>query len=609
MITRTSSQVGAADAENRPLGWLGVGIRLPLAAAAVIVLAVALSGNSYSLRVLTFAGIYALLVVGYQFIFGHAGALSLAQGTFFGVGAYTTGILGSQLGWPFLATFPLSILLPAALAAVIAAPVLRLESHYFALATLGIGQVVLLAAINWESVTGGANGIPGVPGVHILFWDIPKGLPLLAFVWALVAVGAGLAWQIMRGLYGRAFEIMRENDFAAMSVGIDIAALRFVALVLSAIYAGAAGALYVHTLRVISPEVLEFPIMVACLTMAVVGGRARIAGAIVGAVLLVHLPEWFHFLEEYRLIAYGVTALIMIVIAPYGLVGALERLRQRLWPEPPPLAPEPLAPPARRRPDSSDGGALLAVRDLNKAFGGIVAADKLGFEIERGDIVGLIGPNGSGKTTLVNMITGIYRADAGRILLGGVPIDGLPAHEIARRGVGRTFQNINLVDGMTALDNVAVARGQVDGMGFRRALATFGRDESLIRARAAAMHFLAMLGVADDALRACGELPYGIKRRVEIARALALDPELLILDEPAAGLNEDEQADLARRLRRLADDGLTLFVIEHNMPFLMPLARRMICLDYGRVIAAGTPREIGAHPDVIAAYLGPPEED
>ena len=606
---RISTNAGATAARRGSLGWFGIGIRLPLTLGAIVVLAVALSGNSYDLRVLTFAGVYALLVIGYQFIFGYAGALSLAQGTFFGVGAYVTGILGSQLGWPFVVTFPLSILLPAVLAVVIAVPVLRLESHYFALATLGIGQVVLLLAINWESVTGGANGIPGVPGVGFLFWDVPKGLPLLAFVWALVAGGAGLAWQITRGLYGRAFEVMRENAFAAMSVGIDIGKLRFVALVMSALYAGAAGALYVHTIGVISPEALEFPIMVACLTMAVVGGRARIAGAIVGAIILIHLPEWFRFLDEYYLIAYGLAALFMIIVAPYGLVGALERLRQRLWPEPPPMAPAPLAPPARRRPLSSDGGPLLTVRGLDKAFGGIIAADNLEFEIARGDILGLIGPNGSGKTTLVNLITGIYRADGGRIVLGGQPIAGLAAHQIARRGIARTFQNINLVDDMSALDNVAVASGQAEGFGLRRALTTLGPDKALKRARGVAMHFLGLLGVAEHALKACRELPYGIKRRVEIARALALGPQMLILDEPAAGLNEDEQADLAKRLRGLADDGLTLFVIEHNMPFLMPLAKRMICLDYGRVIAAGTPREIAKHPGVIEAYLGPPDDD
>ncbi len=608
-MSRISSQAGATAARGRSLGWFGVGIRLPLTAGAVVVLAVALSGNSYDLRILTFAGVYALLVIGYQFIFGYAGALSLAQGAFFGVGAYVTGILGSQLGWPFLVTFPLSILLPAILAVVIAAPVLKLETHYFALATLGVGQVVLLLAINWESVTGGANGLPGVPGVRLLFWDVPKGLPMLTFVWALVAGGAGLAWQITRGLYGRAFEVMRENTFAAMSVGIDIAKLRFVALVMSALYAGAAGALYVHTIRIISTETLEFPIMVAVLTMAVVGGRARIAGAIVGAIILIHLPEWFRFLDEYYLIAYGLAALFMIIVAPYGLVGALERLRQRVWPEPPPVAPAPLAPPARRRAVSRDEGPLLAVRELNKAFGGIIAADNLEFDIARGDIVGLIGPNGSGKTTLVNLITGIYRADKGKILLGGKPISGLPAHKIARRGIARTFQNINLVDDMSALDNVAVASGQAEGFGFRRALTTLGPDKALKRARGVAMHFLGVLGVADEALKNCRELPYGIKRRVEIARALALGPEILILDEPAAGLNEEEQADLANRLRRLADDGLTLFVIEHNMPFLMPLAKTMICLDYGRLIAAGTPQEIAKHPGVIEAYLGPPDED
>jgi branched-chain amino acid transport system permease protein len=608
-MAEVSRQVGAAPRWLGPLDWLGVGIRLPLAVIAIAVMAMALSGNSYNLRILTFAGIYALLVVGYQFIFGHAGALSLAQGTFFGVGAYVTGILGSQLGWPFLATFPLSIVLPAVLAVIVAAPILRLESHYFALATLGIGQVVLLLAINWEGVTGGANGIPGVPGVRILSWDIPKGWPLLIFVWTLVLGGAGLAWQITRGLYGRAFEVMRENAFAAMSVGIDIGALRFVALILSALYAGAAGALYVHTIRVISPEALEFPIMVACLTMAVVGGRARIAGAIIGAVLLIHLPEWFRFLDEYYLIAYGVVALIMIIVAPYGLVGALERLRQRLWPEPAPAAPSALVPAPRQRAKSIDGSALLEVQELNKAFGGIVAADNLNFEIERGEIVGLIGPNGSGKTTLVNLITGIYRADKGQVLLGGVPISGLASHEIARRGIARTFQNINLVDDMTALDNVAVACGQGNGFGLRRALTTFGQDESLEHARGAAMHFFEAVGVADDALKTCGELPYGIKRRVEIARALALDPDLLILDEPAAGLNEDEQDELAQRLQRLAGDGLTLFVIEHNMPFLMPLAKRMICLDYGRVIAVGTPNEVSDNPAVIEAYLGPPEDD
>ena len=310
--------------------WLGDGIRVPLLAGICLLLAYALMyTDPYSQRVLTLAGVFALMVIGYQFIFGHAGSLSLAQGAFFGLGAYVTGILGSQLGWTFPATFPLSILFPALLAAIIGIPVLRLESHYFALATLGIGQVAWLTAVNWEAVSGGANGLPGVPGIEIFGTSIGRGWPVLVFVWLIVGLGATLAWRFGRGLNGLHFRVMREQPLAAAAIGIDAGRLRFAAFVLSASYGGAAGALYVHTIGVISPESLEFPIMVSCLTMAVIGGRARVAGAILGAFLLVHLPEWARFLERYYLIAYGAVALAMIVAAPEGVVGTIERIRNR----------------------------------------------------------------------------------------------------------------------------------------------------------------------------------------------------------------------------------------------------------------------------------------
>ncbi|HEX9669626.1 MAG TPA: ATP-binding cassette domain-containing protein, partial [Thermoanaerobaculia bacterium] len=403
-----------------------------------------------------------------------------------------------------------------------------------------------------------------------------------------------------------ALRVMRENDIAALSIGLDVGRLRFVAFLLSAAYAGAAGALYVHSIGVISPEALEFPVMVACLTMAVVGGRARLAGAIVGAVLLVHLPEWFRFLEKFYLIAYGAAMLAMITAAPWGLVGGLERLRARVRPEPPPPAPasRPLpARPARRPP----AGPLLVVEDLAVAFGGVRAVDGVSFVLARGEILGLIGPNGSGKTTVVNLVTGLYRPARGRIRVGGADVTGASPHAIARRGVGRTFQSAQLVDEMSALDGVAVARAAAEGLGWLTALRTGVPDRRRARARAEAIGLLETLGVAEVAWRRGGDLPQGVKRRVEIARALALAPELVILDEPAAGLDETEQADLARRLETLAAAGLTLLVIEHNMPFLLPLARRVICLDAGRVIAEGTPAEITAHPRVIEAYLGAAE--
>jgi branched-chain amino acid transport system permease protein len=558
--------------------------------------------SPYDHRVLTIAGIYALLVIGYQFVFGHAGALALTQGAFFGLGAYVTGILGARHGWPFLATFPLSIAVPAVLALLVAAPVLRLATHYFALATLGIAQVLLLVCLTWEPVTGGANGIAGVPAIEMGDLTIGRGLPLLAFVWAWVVAGAWLARRAMRGLYGLACHAMRENETAAQCIGLDTGQLRLVAFLLSAAYAGAAGALFAPTIRVVSPEVLEFQVMVACLAMAVVGGRTRVSGAILGAVLLVHLPEWFRALEAYYLIAYGAVLLLMIVMAPDGLIGALDGTWKRFAPPEPPSLPAPV-PVVRMRPRSS-ATPLLAVRTVSKSFGGVRALDRVSLELRRGEILGLIGPNGSGKTTLVNAISGLCPIDAGEIRFGGKRCDGQPPFTLVRRGLARTFQNLNLVDTMTALDNVAIARVAAERIGLGRAVLASGDDPRQEWARANALFLLERLGVGDVALRPVGELPHALRRRVEIARALALEPDLVLLDEPAAGLSEAEQLGLADQLMALRTDGVVLLIIEHNMPFLMPLADRVVCLDQGRVIASGTPEQVANNPLVIEAYLG-----
>ncbi|HEY6335328.1 MAG TPA: branched-chain amino acid ABC transporter ATP-binding protein/permease [Alphaproteobacteria bacterium] len=586
--------------------FLTAGIRLPLAAlAAILVCYPIFQGDPYTLRVLTISGVYALLAIGYQFVFGFAGALSLAQGCFFGLGAYMTAILSTSFGWSFPATFMLSIAIPGFVALLVALPVLRLETHYFALATLGIGQVVLLGALNWTSLTGGANGIAGVPAIAIAGQEFKRGWPLLLFVWALVAVGGAFGWQIMRGLYGRCFQVMRENGVVALSLGIDIGNLRLVGLLLSALYAGAAGALYAHAVGVVSPEALGFPVMVACLMMVVIGGQARIAGAIVGAVLLTHLPEWFRSLERSYLIAYGAATLVTIIAAPYGIVGAIERVRVLLWPEMRPADPEPVAQrvPARTAPHQIP---LLEVEDLTIAFGGVTALEGVQLSIAQGELIGLIGPNGSGKTTLVNLLTGLYRPARGRIRLAGRDIANEAPFRIARLGIARTFQTSNLVDDMTVLDNVAIARATLEGASLAATVATGVTDVRLARARGRAIALLDDLGLREHASRKAGELPQGLRRRAEIARALALEPRLLILDEPAAGLSGAEQTDLARRLAALAGNSLTLLVIEHNMPFLMPLATRVVCLANGRVIAEGAPAAVRNDARVIEVYLGTP---
>jgi branched-chain amino acid transport system permease protein len=594
----------ARRTDPRARRWLSKGIRLPLAAGALTLAAYGLFfASPYDLRVLTVCGIFALLVIGFQYIFGHVGAVSLAQATFFGLGAYVTGVLGATYELGFLITFPLSCLVPTLLALVVGIPVLKLEEHYFALATLGIGLVVVLVAVQWQEVTGGTNGLPGVPSVRLFGIEIRDRLHLFVFTWSVLILGALVAYQVTRGLYGRVFHLVRESRTAASSLGIDVARLRFNAFLLSAVYGGAAGALIAHVIRVVSPENLELSVMITCLTMTVIGGRTRIAGAIAGAILIVYLRESFRVLESYTLMAYGAVTLVVLIAAPYGLIGALERLRARLIPEP----AEP-PPPVRRlsglADSRGDGSLLLDVEAVSKRFGGVRALQSVSLRLHKGEIVGLIGPNGSGKTTLVNIVSGLYQADSGRLTFCGRDITNRPPHLIARLGVARTFQHIVLADDLTALDNIAVARTTRERSGLRRSIVTIGPDPCLATARGHAMAAAEMLGIVPFAMTPCGNLPYGTRRRVEVARAVATEPELLLLDEPAAGLNEEEQRDLAIRIRRIADAGVTVLVIEHNLVFLRSLAERLVCLDHGQVIASGTPDEVQRNAAVVEAYLG-----
>jgi branched-chain amino acid transport system permease protein len=406
-----------------------------LLAAALAIMAPAFQGGGYAIRLATIAAIQAILAIGYQKVFGRLGLLSLAQGAFFGIGAYATAFAATRLGLDATLTLPLSILATAAIAAIVALPVLRLASHYLALATLGLAQLALLAAVNLEDITGGALGINGVPGLSLGGQAIARGWPLMATCWTLAGLVAAIAWHRATGPRGQAMDLAREDPVAAEALGIDTRALRFKAFLFSAATAGLAGALHAHLLGIVSPEVLEFPVMVACLSMVVIGGRFSVAGAILGAVLVVHLPEYLRITGAWYLAIYGAAMLATVVFTPEGIAGLVDRLVRQIVPARPAPLPPAIAPQAAQR--AIGAKPILALRGVTRRFGGVVALARVDFKIAAGELVGVIGPNGSGKTTLLNTIAGLYTPDEGTIRLDAEDVAGAKVFQVARAGVAK----------------------------------------------------------------------------------------------------------------------------------------------------------------------------
>ena len=370
-------------------------------------------------RLVTLVGVYALMGVGYQRTFGQLGALNLAQGALFGVGAYAVALAAPALG---AVAFPVAALVAAFVAAIAVVPILRLQSHYFALATFALASLVNLVALHAEGWTGGANGLVGFAA------SLPRGATLLIGVWVcLIAVVLAQA-QFFAGRRGEAARLVREAPLVAAALGIDVRRWHFSAFVLGGAAAGLAGGGAAAVSGVVSPDTTGFPIMLLCLTSVVLGGARHPMGAVVGAAIAVCLPELFRELSGAWLLAYAGATLAVVLFAPQGIAGLID-------PPPPPAVP---AMPARLMPSTS--GRRLTLKNVSKRFGGVTALSGVSFAVGRGEIVGLVGPNGSGKTTALNVISGLERADGGTIDLDGRPLERLPAHAIARAGILRTFQ-------------------------------------------------------------------------------------------------------------------------------------------------------------------------
>jgi branched-chain amino acid transport system permease protein len=558
--------------------------------------------NSYAIHVVDVALVFAVLAIGMGLAMGVAGQINLAQVAFFGVGAYATAILTTHYGYGFWPAALIAMGAAALTGLLVGLPALRVQSHYLGIVTLGLA----IAFLNWITnapIAGGAEGIsaipvPPLPGVDLSSEYLYYYLELIAFA---AALAFGLF--VVRTPLGRRMRAMRDDALAAGAVGAEIPLLRMTAFGLASVYGGLAGVLYAGLIRYVAPETFSIANMFLLLAMVIIGGRQSLVGCVVGAVGLSLIREALADVATYAQLAYGAVVVLMVVFAPTGLAGVPARLlalRRRAATRATlqPFQPFESVPAVPSVP-------MLEVRRVSKQFRGLKALDDVSLTVQSGEIRGIVGPNGSGKTTLFNVVSGLYKASAGQVLLSGAVVSGRRPYQLSLLGVARTFQNLRLFPNLTVRENVVVAldRNRTRAI-WRYALWPIGvwRHDRALNRRGDEL--LTRFGLREFADAPPRSLPYGIQRRIELARAMAGAPRLLLLDEPAAGLNGEETGQLADIVRSIRASGVTVVLIEHNMSLVMSLCERVTVLASGRVIAEGTPAEVVATPAVIEAYLG-----
>lgn len=560
---------------------------MPLAILGLTLAGLGLVGltSGYSHFVIALVALTVLAGTGLNVLLGLAGLISFGHAGFYALGAYASAILTLK-GFSFWLALPAAAALSAGVGAALAVPAMRVRGPYLAMVTIAFGFLVEHTLIEGGDLTGGQNGLVVATGPSLFGFSLgERDLAGLAVILA----GASLYGfhRLRHARLGQALRAVRDADVAAASLGFDPVRVKTAAFAISAALTGLAGAVLPPLMLFIAPSSFPFTQSILFVLAVVVGGAGTVLGPLFGALVTVLLPEALAGLAEYRLLFFGLTTLVVLWLVPAGLVGSLTRLLPRGGQARPDAGAEP--PDFLNRSEREP----LAVEGLGIAFGGIRAAEGVAFEALPGAVTSVIGPNGAGKTTVLNMVSGFYRPSAGSIRLGGRDLAGRPAYAIARAGIARTYQTTRLFGSLSVIENVTLARAP--GRLLRRAQA---RD----RAEAAAL--LAFVGYAGALDRPASELPHVDRRLVEIARALAGAPRVLLLDEPAAGLSRAETDRLGGLLRRIATRGIAVILVEHDMPLVMGLSDRILVMDAGRPIASGTPPEIRRNPAVLRAYLG-----
>lgn len=572
--------------------------------AALLLVGVLAADDAFVISLLTTAAVLYPLAMSFNLLLGYAGLPSFAHPVYFGVGAYASSYASVEWGWGFLPALAFSAALTCVIAILTAIPTMRQRSHFLAIATLALLITANELYLQLDSITGGVNGYYGFDAAAIGSFSFDPG-SLDFFVLALVVAVLAQLMQdrMLASRFGRALAVLRTTPHAGRSVGMNLFKARLVIFALTGTIAGVSGVLFARQNLFISPADFGLDRAVDLLFVLVLGGMGTRLAPIIGLAALLALKEFSNSFVDYRLVIFGALIIAVLSFGKEGIGGALTNLTRRFAPRPPvrrvaPVAPEKVLDTER------EGDRTLRLEGIDHYFSGVHSVDHVSLEVPTGSVVGVIGPNGAGKTTLLNIVTGLIRPAAGTITFDDRSLLGLPAEQVARLGVVRTFQHAQMIPEMTLAENVMVGFERFSKATLLEQMFHVGRStREERRFREDAVSLLAAVGIESENARA-EEVSYGVQRRAEIARCLAARPDIMLLDEPGAGLNDAERDILLPILDRLRGLGVGVLLIDHNVGFVSEACSHVVVLVNGGVISRGSPAEVLRDPEVLRAYIG-----